>query len=71
MESYDITRTIRLTFTTPGTDFNSLTASAQSRSGVYEETMTIGAQGGASRDFRLSGTFTLQRISPVATLTTQ
>ena len=71
VESYDITRTIRLTFTTPGTDFNSLTASAQSRGGVYEETMTIGAQGGSSRDFQLSGSFTLQRISPVATLTTQ
>ena len=71
VESYDITRSIRLTFTTPGTDFGSLTASAQSRAGVYEETMTIGALGGASRDFRLSGSFTLQRISPVATLTTQ
>lgn len=71
VESYDITRSIRLTFTTPGTDFNSLTASAQSRTGVYEETMTLGAQGGASRDFRLTGSFTLQLISPVATLTTQ
>jgi hypothetical protein len=71
VESYDITRSIRLTFTTPGTDFGSLTASAQSRSGVYEETMTLGAMGGASRDFRLSGSFTLQRISSVATLTTQ
>lgn len=71
VESYDLTRTIRLTFTTPGTDFDSLTASAQSRTGVYEETMTVGAQGGASRDFRLSGSFNLQLISPVATLTTQ
>ncbi len=71
VESYDITRTIKLTFTTPGTDFNSLTASAQSRTGTYEETMTLGAQGGASRDFRLTGSFTLQLISPVATLTTQ
>jgi hypothetical protein len=71
VEAYDITRTLRLTFTTPGTDFSSLTASAQSRSGIYEETMTLGAQGGASRDFRLSGSFTLQLISPVATLTTQ
>jgi hypothetical protein len=31
--------------------------------------MSIGAQGGASRDFRISGTFTLQLISPIATLT--
>jgi len=69
VESYDIRRTIKLTFTTPGTDFNSLTATAQSRSGTYEETMSIGTQGGASRDFRISGTFTLQLISPIATLT--
>jgi hypothetical protein len=69
VESYDITRAIRLTFNSAGTDFNSLTASAQSRGGTYEETMSIGAQGGASRDFRISGTFTLQLISPIATLT--
>lgn len=71
VESYDITRSIKLTFNPPGTDFSSLTASAQSRGGTYEETMTLGAQGGASRDFRLSGSFTLQFISPVPTLTTQ
>jgi hypothetical protein len=71
VEAYDITRTLRLTFTTPGNDFGSLTATAQSRTGVYEETMTLGAQGGASRDFRLSGSFSLQLISPVANLTTQ
>ena len=71
VEAYDITRTLRLTFTTPGNDFASLTAAAQSRTGVYEETMTLGAQGGASRDFRLSGRFSLQLISPVANLTTQ
>lgn len=71
IEAYDITRTLRLTFTTPGNDFGSLTATGQSRTGVYEETMTLGAQGGASRDFRLSGSFSLQLISPVANLTTQ
>jgi len=68
VESYDITRVIKLTFSPAGTDFNSLTATAQSRSGTYEETMSIGAQGGASRDFRFSGSFTLQLISPIATL---
>ncbi|MEW6156068.1 MAG: hypothetical protein AB1813_01460 [Verrucomicrobiota bacterium] len=71
IESYDITRTIRLTFSSPGTDFASLTASAQSRGGTYEETMTIGGRGAFTRDFRFSGSFTLQLISPVATLTTQ
>lgn len=70
VESYDITRAIKLTFNPAGDDWNSLTASAQSRSGTYEETMTIGAQGGAGRDFRLTGSFDLQLISPIATLTT-
>ncbi|MGV3772154.1 MAG: WD40/YVTN/BNR-like repeat-containing protein [Verrucomicrobiales bacterium] len=69
IESYNITRAIRLTFTGVSNDFSSLTASAQSRDGVYEETMTIGAQGGASRDFKFSGSFNLQLISPIATLT--
>ena len=69
VESFDINRALKLTFNPPGTDFASLTAASQSRAGTYEETMTIGAQGGASRDFRLSGSFTLQLISPVATLT--
>jgi len=71
VESYDLNRSIRITFSPPGTDFASLTAAAQTRSGTYEETMTVGAQGSASRDFRLSGTFSLQLISPVATLSTQ
>jgi hypothetical protein len=71
VESYDINRAVKMTFNPPGNDFSSLTAAAQTRSGTYEETMTIGAQGGATRDFRLSGSFTLQLISPVATLTTQ
>ncbi len=69
VESYDLTRTLKLTFSPAGTDFASLTATAQSRSGTYEETMTVGGRGAASRDFRLSGSFTLQLISPIATLT--
>jgi len=70
-ESYAITRQIRLTFQTPGADFRSLTASAQGRSGTYEETITLGGKAGASRQFQLSGTFSLQRISSIPTLTTQ
>jgi hypothetical protein len=70
-ESYSITRRVRLTFTSGGTDFRSLTASAQGRSGSYEETVTLGGKAGAIREFRVAGTFSLQRISPIATLTTQ
>ena len=47
------------------------TRAPQGRSGTYEETITLGGKAGASREYRLSGTFSLQRISPVSTLTTQ
>ena len=70
-ESYSITRQLKLTFTSGGADFRSLTASAQGRSGTYEETITLGGKNAASREYQLSGTFSLQRISPVSTLTTQ
>ncbi len=70
MESYDVTRTITLTFNPPGTDFASLTDAAKSRGGTYQETMTIGGPNGSSRDFRLSGSFNLNLITPVSTVTT-
>ena len=69
-ESYDVTRTIMLAFSPPGTDFASLTDATQSRGGTYQETMTIGGPNGFSRDFRLSGSFTLNLITPVSTVTT-
>jgi alpha-tubulin suppressor-like RCC1 family protein len=70
-ESYGITRSIKLSFQPAGSSFSALTANAQARSGVYEETITVTARAGATREFRLSGSFSLQRISPVSTLTTQ
>ena len=70
-ESYGVTRTLKLAFSAAGTDFRSLTSSAQGRSGTYEETINVTARAGASREYRLSGTFSLQLISPISTLTTQ
>lgn len=70
VESYDITRAMRLTFNPRTSDFASLTAVAQSLGGVYEETMTLGGPGGSSRDFRLSGSFNLRLMHPAAVLTT-
>jgi hypothetical protein len=67
-ESYSVTRKIRLTFEPVGSDFRSLTSGADRCGGTYEETVTLGGKGGATREFRLSGTFNLQRISPVSTL---
>jgi alpha-tubulin suppressor-like RCC1 family protein len=68
-ESYGVTRDIKLTFNPPGSDFSSLTANAQRRSGTYEESMSVVAKAGATRQYKFSGKFTLQRISAVPTLT--
>jgi hypothetical protein len=70
VESYGVTRQIRLTFRAPGTDFNSLTAGSLALGGVYEEIMTITGRSGATREFRLAGNFSLSRISSISTLTT-
>jgi len=70
VESYDVTRELRLTVTPPGNDFQSLTASSLSVGGIYEETITLGGKAGALRTFRIAGTFSLQRISPIDVLST-
>jgi len=70
VESYDITRELRLTVTPPSNDFQSLTASSLSVGGIYEETITLGGKAGALRTFRIAGTFSLQRISPIDVLST-
>ena len=72
-ESYDITRRITLQISPPESDFTSLTAAGQSLSGTYLETitlagLTLAGLGTATRDYNVSGVFTLNRISPIATL---
>ena len=59
-------RNVHQTFTASG---SSLTATGQSISGTYLETITVSGLGTASRTFNVTGIFTLNRISPVATLT--
>lgn len=68
-ESYDITRAITLNLSPAGNDFSSLTAAGQSLSGTYVETITVSGVGSASRTFNVTGIFTLNRISPIASLT--
>jgi len=68
-ESYDITRRITLNLNPPGNDFASLTAGGQSFTGTYLESITLAGLGAATRDYNVSGVFTLNRISPIATLT--
>jgi hypothetical protein len=70
-ESYGVDRQISLTFTTPANDFNSLTRSSEDLSGNYSETITIGARGTQTRQYNVLGSFTLKRLSDIASLTTQ
>jgi len=68
-ESYDISRQITLSISPPGSDFASLTAAGQTLYGTYIETITVNGLGSASRTFNVTGSFALNRISPVASLT--
>ncbi len=70
-ESYRITRQITLNVSPPGNDFASLTSAGQSLVGYYAESITVGGLGGASRNFYVSGLFSLNRISPIPTLNQQ
>lgn len=70
-ESYRITRQITLNISPPGNDFSSLTSVGQTMVGYYAETITVGGLGGATRNFYVSGIFSLNRISPIATLNQQ
>jgi len=74
-ESYGITRVITLQVTPPGGDFDSLTGGAQTLSGTYSETVSLlGLQRAPgsydTRQFHVGGSFTLNRISDISTLTT-
>ena len=70
-ESYEVTRQITLAITPPGNDFMSLTTANQTLSGNYFETITLTGLGGFPRTFNVTGGFALNRISPIAVLTTQ
>ena len=73
-ESYSVRRDIALRVTPPADDFASLTSSSQTLSGDYQETLTIlglPRSGGTSdsRQFQVTGGFSLNRISANPTLT--
>lgn len=69
VESYGVRRQITLQFTGGGSDFNSLTRSTSQLSGDYTEVVTFLGKGGPTRQFDVRGTFTLNRITDIATLT--
>lgn len=71
LESYGIVRELNLSFTSPPDNFDALTRGSQDLSGQYGETITVQGRESQSRQYYLSGTFSLKRISDIATLTTQ
>ena len=73
-ESYRIERAISLLVQPPAADFSSLVAAAATLTGEYRETVTIKglARAGGTNDtrqFQVRGSFTLNRVSDVPTLT--
>lgn len=69
-ESYGVRRQITMSFTSPDSDFDSLTKGAASLNGSYVEIITFLGKGHAPmRQFDVRGTFTLNRITDLATLT--
>jgi hypothetical protein len=69
VESYGVQRQITLNFTAPASDFNSLTTGSQTLTGNYVESVTFLGKGSDSKQFQGLGSFTLKRISNIATLT--
>ena len=70
-ESFSVVREITLTLTAPLDDFSSLTGSAQTISGQYEELITLNGRGSESRRFDIRGVFSLKRIADIPALRTQ
>ena len=68
-ESYGVTRDIWLSFQSSGADYRSQTTGALDRNGVYDETISIEGPGANTRTFRVLGTFNLNRVSDIPTLT--
>ena len=65
-ESYDLWREMRLSFTAPGNDFDSRTQSGTSLRGNYEETISLRSNSTELRQFKVLGTFGLNRITDTA-----
>ncbi len=70
VESYGIRRSIRLELTPPASDFESLTRGGSALNGEYSETVTVLGGAGASREYTVRGAFVLNRISDIASVTT-
>jgi len=68
-ESYGVNRTLILGPQSSGSDYVSLTTGSMDRTGIYGEMVTIEGSGANTRSFIVIGTYTLNRISDIPTLT--
>ena len=71
IESFNINRNMRLFFNPPANDFASLTAVGSHLQGAYAETITLSGATNQARQFDVTGSFTLNRITSTGTLTAQ
>lgn len=71
LESYGVVRQLTLTITAPADNFNSLTRGSGDLSGNYAETITFQGRGTQTRQYNVLGSFSLKRLSDIATLTAQ
>ena len=69
IESFGVRRQVTLSFTAPAADFDSLTRGGATLNGTYTEVVSFLGKPGTQRDFTARGSFTLNRISDIATLT--
>ncbi|HAM72903.1 MAG TPA: hypothetical protein DCM86_14780 [Verrucomicrobiales bacterium] len=68
LESYDVLRSVTLRVAPPADDFVRLTSGFAEMTGVYTESITFKGQGTQARQFNLIGSFTLKRLTDIATL---
>ncbi|MEI6077387.1 MAG: hypothetical protein WCS94_17530 [Verrucomicrobiota bacterium] len=67
-QSYTISRQFTLTVLPNSLNFLSLINGNTALAGTYQEVITLTGLGGAARTFNTAGTFSLTRVSPIATL---
>ena len=71
IESYDVERTIALSLATPSEGFGDVTRSHKRLGGTYGESVTFKGSGNQIKQYDVRGTFVLNRISTIKSLTTE
>ena len=69
-ESFDIVRDMALQLDAPAGDFSNITSAHREVTGTYAETITLRGKDAEQKQYAIQGTFTLSRLSEIATLTT-